>query len=510
VKSGTSGRDEEDSLIVPKVSYTQIALSGALWLTLAKVINVVAKLASVAILARLISPSEFGLFAAAGLLVSLASTLSEGTFALPLVQRETITPSHVQTTLWVSTCTSVLMMGLIVLAAPSAERFFGFDGLHLIVLGLVPVILFKSIASVGMAVLQRAHRFAATMATMVTAQVAGYVIPAIVLAVQGYGIWALVWGQVVASALEAMFACLLSRCPLRPVFDITALRQVLRFGSFLTMARLSNWLALQVDNVVVGRVLGAEALGLYSRSYNLLAIATQVLGDPASRALLPAFSRMQEDRARLDSGFRRGLGIAVPFYAFVSGIAILHGEALIGLILGPRWLDAVMPLQLLFFAFVARAGYKFTESVLLATGQFGRTALRQIIYFALIGIAAFFGSRFGVSGVAAGVSLALWIFYAISLKWVHDTIGVGWRWLVLLHVRAFVLAAFGASLDIAVQVSLAPSGYWLAQVISAAAFCGFCAGVTMTGPTWLVGLEVSDMRKLLIQKLSTRLGRFGI
>jgi PST family polysaccharide transporter len=251
-------------------------------------------------------------------------------------------------------------------------------------------------------------------------------------------------------------------------------------------------------------------LGLYTRSYNLLAVATQILGDPAFRALFPAFSRMQQDPARLQSGFRRGLGIAIPLYAFVSGVALLHGEALVRIILGSRWLDAVMPLQLLFFAFAARAGYKFTESLLLAMGQFGQTAIRQFIYFALIGIAAFFGSRFGVSGVAAGVALALWIFYVISLKWVHDTIDVGWRWLVLLHVRAVVLAAGGASFDIAVQASLTPSGYWLAQVSGAVAFCGFCVGVTMTGPTWLIGLEVRDIRKLLVQELSRRLGRFGV
>ena len=508
MKSG-GPRPEEDSFIVPKVSYTRIALSGALWLALAKAINVVTKLAAVAILARLISPSAFGLFAAAGLLVSLASTLSEETFALPLVQRETITPSHVQTVFWISAGTSMLMMGLVVLAAPSAERFFGFDGLHLIVLGLAPVLVFKAIASVGMATLQRAHRFATITIAVVTAQVAGYVIPAIVLAVQGFGIWSLVCGQVLASVLEAVLACLLGRCPMRLALDIAALKQSLRLGGFLTVARLANWLALQIDNIVVGRVLGAEALGLYTRSYNLLAVATQVLGDPAFRALLPAFSRMQQDRARLEAGFKRGLGIAIPIYAFASGIAILHGEALIRLILGYRWLDAVVPLQLLFFAFAARSGYKFTESVLLATGQFGQTAIRQFIYFALIGIAAFVGSRFGVSGVAAGVSLALWIFYAASLRWVHNTIGVGWRWLFLLHVRAFALAALGASLDIAVQASLSPSGYWLAQVISGASFCSFCIAVTMAGPIWLVGSEVRGMRRRLVQELSRRLFRFG-
>jgi O-antigen/teichoic acid export membrane protein len=242
---------------------------------LGEAINVVTKLAAVAILARLISPSEFGMFAAAGLLVSLASTLSEETFALPLVQRETITPSHVQSVFWISAGTSMLMMGLVVLTAPSAERFFGFDGLHLIVLGLAPVLVFKAIASVGMATLRRAHRFATITIAVVTAQVAGYVIPAIVLAVQGFGIWSLVCGQVLASVLEALLACLLGRCPMRLALDIAAVKQSLRLGGFLTVARLANWLALQVDNIVVGRVLGAEALGLYIRS-NLLAVATQV------------------------------------------------------------------------------------------------------------------------------------------------------------------------------------------------------------------------------------------
>lgn len=497
----------ETESVAFKVSYARVVLSGALAMVVAKAINVVANLTAIVVLARLISPDEFGLFAVAGLVISLGNTLSEGTFALPLVQRESITRSHIQTALWASVVGATAMVGVLVLASPWIESFFGFKHLGLVVLGIAPVLVFKSGASVGAAVLQREHRFRAITITMVATQIVGYLIPAVVLALLGYGVWSLVIGQVLASALEAILLFWLSRCPVLPAIDTVALRHILSFGGFLTLSRLANWAALQIDNIVVGRVLGAEALGLYSRSYNLLTIATSVLGDPVSRVLFSAFSRLQGEQGRLTAGFRRALGIAVPLYASVSGIPILHAEPLVRLVLGPRWLDAAVPLQFLFIAFTARAGYKFSESILLAMGQSGQAAVRQSFYFALVGLAALVGSGMGISSVAAYVSIAIWCFYITSLSWVHKTLNVGWRWLVLLHCRAVMLTVLAACVDITVRNWLLPSSYWMAHAVGGLSFCVFCIGVAVAGPTWLVGSDIRDMTRLLLGFLEKRLNR---
>lgn len=497
----------ETKAIASKASYARLVLSGAFSMVVAKGVNVSANLAAIVILARLIPPDEFGLFAIAGLIISLGNTLSEGTFALPLVQRESITRSHIQTAFWVSVLASILMVGVVALAAPRIESFFRFEHLGLIMLGIAPVLVFKSGGSVAAAVLQRNHRFGAITATMVATQIVGYLIPTVFLALQGYGVWSLVVGQVVASALEAILLCWFSRCPVTPMVDPVALRHILSFGGFVTMSRLANWGALQIDNIVIGRVLGAEALGLYSRSYNLLAVATSVLGDTAFRALLPAFSRMQGDQVRLAAGFRRSLGIAVPLYAFVSGIPILHAEPLVRLVLGPHWLEATAPLQLLFLAFIARAGYKFSESVLLARGRPGQAALRQSVYCALIGLAALAGSKVGISGVAACVSIAIWGFYITSLSWVHKTLKVGWGWLVVLHIRAVVLAVLAACVDFAIRDSLILTSYWMAHALGMLSFCCICIGAAVAGPAWLVGFEVRDLRRLLFGLLDRRSNR---
>jgi PST family polysaccharide transporter len=478
-------------------SYGRRALSGALWLSFARAINVAANLAAIAVLARLLTPEQFGLFAVAGIVVALANTLSDGAFALPLVQREDVTPVHIRTALWASLLMASTIAAVVALAAPWLQHFFGFAELQLILFAIVPVLLLKAVASVGLALLQRAHRFSAITGIMVVTQVIGYVGPAILLAALGFGVWSLVIAQLVSGLLEAACFYAATRFPARPAVKLDALKEILSFGGYLTLGRLANWGALQIDNIIVGRALGAEALGLYSRAYNLLAVSTTVLGDPAFRVLFPAFARLQADRARLQAGFKRALAVALPFYACVSAFAILHGGAAVLLVLGPRWMEAVAPLQLLFAAFIARAGYKYTESILLATGRSAQAAARQIIYFVLVALSAIAGSFYGIAGVAAGVSIAIWGFYIVSLIWLRSVVTLGEGWLLHVHLRALLLAGLAAAADLGLQWALQGAHFWLQEIGGGMAFG--LAGLALVGfaPAWLLGADLVTARGML-------------
>jgi PST family polysaccharide transporter len=431
-------------------------------------------------------------------IVALGNTLADGAFAAPLVQRREISQVHVSTALWSSVAFAVIMIGSLASLAPVLESFFGFAELAVVLMVISPILLLKSISSVGQALLQRGHRFGAITVAAVSSQIAGYVIPATALAVYGFGLWSLVIGHLVASALEAMLLFAFSRFRLWPAFSRAALGEILAFGGFYTLGRLANWGATQIDNIIVARVLGAGALGLYSRAYSLMTLASLLLGDPASQALFPAFSRMQSDVQGVRSRFMLIFGAALPFYLAVSAFMILHGRALVQLLLGPQWLDAALPLQLLFLAFAARVGYKFSDSLLLALGHSGQVAVRHSAYCAIIAFSAWIGSGFGIAGVALAVSLSIWIFYLVSLMWVSNLLSISKAWLLVVHGRGMLVAAAAASVDLGVQAGFSLANFWLAQAAGAMAFGVLGLMLACYGPSWLVGAEIDTMRQRIL------------
>src|SRR5262249_15438999 len=103
------------------------------------------------------------------------------------------------------------------------------------------------------------HRFAEITIATVVAQVAGFAVPAILLALAGCGVWSLVIAQLIAGASEALLLFLQARFSFRPQFARRALNDILSFGGSYTFGRLANWGALQIDNIIVGRMLGADA-----------------------------------------------------------------------------------------------------------------------------------------------------------------------------------------------------------------------------------------------------------
>lgn len=245
------------------------SLTGIAWLMGGRIAYMGLSLISTAILARLLSPADFGVLAVVMLVVGLPTALFDGAFAIGLIQKKTIDDQLTSDAFWASLLLSVLFFLPIFLAAKAIEQFFQFEDLASLVRITACVIFFKAAANVPTALLQRHGKHKHIAALTVVSYLVGYCIVGIGMALMGYGAAALVAAVTVTATLEFVLSFAISRMRLRPPPSWVRLVAVFSSSSMLTLAQLFNWGANTGANIVIGRLLGATELGLYSRGWKL-------------------------------------------------------------------------------------------------------------------------------------------------------------------------------------------------------------------------------------------------
>ncbi len=409
------------------------------WLLGARVVSMATSILTASILARLLSPADFGTQAIIGIALLLAAALSDGTFAVPLMQRAEIDPAMVSSALWLSVAGGLVCMGALIAATPWIGRVAHTPRVGAPMLFTALVLPLRGLSSVGVAMLERNRDYRAiSMASMAGNVV--YMIIAIAMAVAGYGLWALVIPTLVQVVLESALNTLRARLPLRTPPTRRGASSLFHAGAATTLTQILNWAGLNAPSLITSNLLGASMLGFYARAANLQNNALQLSGGPVGRVLIPTFASLQGSPDKLRDTFKRFLGAVLPLNALVTTVAVVHSEAIVRLLLGRKWFAAIPIVQLLFLGFLPRSAYKVSEALALGAGRFKGAAFRQAIYFVAVCVGALAGGRFGLPALALGVALGLWVFYVFSLSLAEGLTKVGWGWIGRAHLNALILA----------------------------------------------------------------------
>lgn len=308
--------------------------------------------------------------------------------------------------------------------------------------------------------------------------------PALALAVAiggallGWEYWALVAQQITQALVVLVGAALVGRWrPGRPRRDVSV-RSFLRFGTGLVGSQLVNYATNNVDTAVVGVVHGATALGLYNRAYQLVITPLAQVQAPVTSVAVPVLSKIQDEQARFGAYLLRGqLALGYPI-SLVLALVAVEAENIVALMLGEKWLAAVPLLQLFALAGIARnlayVGYWVYVVRGLSRSLFRYSLLTGAIRVVCVAI----GASFGVVGVAAGLAIAPWIAWPISLAWLSRVTTVPTRGLYAgaLRIIAVAVLAGGAGLGLSLALPALPAVLEIALVgpmmlLVAAALC---------------------------------------
>jgi O-antigen/teichoic acid export membrane protein len=380
----------------------RLALAGVTWLGMSQVGMYLIALASSLLLARLLTPAEFGLAAMAMLAVGILSTVSNLGLPTAIVQRESLTEAHRSSAFWILLGWGGALWTLVIFLAPAMGAFFRAPG----VVGLMALCggtLFLAAASaVPNGLLARGMDFR-RLAWIELAGTVAAAITSIGLAIAGWRSWSLIWGPVAGGVVTTASVWGCSGWRPRAWVDRKAVREVLGYGLDLSGFSILNYLRSNVDYVLVGRLLGAEALGVYTKAYEMVVFPQMKLVPVLTRALFPAFARMQDDPARLRQAYVRVNGyVAVFCFPLLAGLALTAPE-LVPFLWGGQWAGVILPTRILCVAGLLYANATTVGTILFTQGH-TRLALRLALW-GLAGITGcvIVGSRFGVAGVAWAV-----------------------------------------------------------------------------------------------------------
>jgi O-antigen/teichoic acid export membrane protein len=425
------------------------------------------------LLARFLTPEDFGVATLAYVVLGLAQPLGDLGLSNAVVQRPNLTDRHIRTAYTAATVWGVVIAAAMMAAAPLGAELTRTPEVSLVIRVLSIGFAFRGTAVVAEALLRRRLDFRRQVLIEVFSYVFGYGGVAVALALYGQGLWSLVWGGLAQTLIASIAQLTMVRHPSRPLLGGRELRELLRFGFGSAASSCVNYVALNGDYFIVGRTMGAPSLGLYSRAYGLMNLAHAYGSKVVSSVMFPAITHVQGDSARVRSGFlmvtRLTAMIAAPAMATMAIVAPYFVPALYG----PHWTGAVVPLQILSIAGYFRALYHLGGVLAQGVGLVYGELWRQVTYATAIVGGAVVGSWFGLPGVAVGVSAAILYMFIVTGHLALNATDTSWRQYLGVQQDALLTAAVTSGVALSVrrllEVNHASSSSITLAILSSAA-----------------------------------------
>jgi teichuronic acid exporter len=427
------------------MSLTNRTISGMLWNMSGAVVQAALQLAIVSVLARLLVPQDFGLVGAAVVVIEFCQIFTQIGVGPAIVQRSDLREEHVRAGFTLSLLIGVGFGGLLYLAAPGLARFFRMESLSAVIRVLALGYPLAGPTVVAEALLLRRMQFPKLVAVEIVSYALSYGAVGITLAALGWGIWALVAAYLFQVGLKVVGFLLVGSLQVGFSLDRRALGHLLTYGAGFSLARIANCAALRADQLVVGRWLGAEALGIYGRAYCFVGMPANLFGTVVDRVIFPAMAVVQNDRKKLAEAYARAVGLVAMTTIPLSAVLFALAPEIVHILLGPHWDSVVMPFRILVTVLVFRTSYKMSDSLARATGAVYRRAWRQWLYAGAVFLGAWLGHFWGTAGVAVGVAAGIVLNFVLMLQLSLKLTGVSWPALALVHLRhALVALVLGA------------------------------------------------------------------
>lgn len=408
----------------------------------------VVQIGSTMVLARLLSPDDYGLIGMVLALTGIAELLKDLGLSAATIQRRDLSHRQVSLLFWVNAATGAALMLIVIAVAPIIAGFYGRSELGPITVGLSAMFAAGGLTVQHQALLSRRMDYGKLATVEVSAMVVAAA-GAILAALLGAGFWALVVFHVGMAVTRAILVWVL--CPWRPSRPQRAedIGKIASFGGNLSVFNFLNYLARHADNILIGRYVGASALGLYSKAYQLLLLPLNQINAPLSTVAIPTLSRLQDQPERYRRYYRTAIGAIALFAMPLIVLLAALSEELIEILLGAQWLDAAGIFKVLAFAGIAQSVAHANGWLYVSMGRTGRQAAWALVSRPLIVIAFVVGLPWGAYGVAVSYTICQYLLllpaFMLAVRdspvRLSDVADAAWRPFVLSSVM-FTVATF--------------------------------------------------------------------
>lgn len=327
-------------------------ISGMIWSAVQKFGNMGISFVSNIVLARMLTPEDYGCIGMLAIFIVVSNTFVDGGFGSALIQKKDPTQEDYSTIFWWNIFISSVLYGVLYLSAPFIAEFYHMELLSSVLRVQGVVLIINSLNIIQTNQLRKQLKFKRLANVTIIAHVIA-AISAILLAWKGWGVWALVAQQILASLGISILLWVLNKWMPSFSFSRESFKQLFSFGSFILISNLINTFCNNIQGLLIGRFFSPATMGYYTQAHKLEAIASQSFSGVVDQVSYPILSKFQNDNNAMKSVLQK-LMVSLSFVTFpMMLILILVAEALILLLYGEQWLECVPYFQILCFGGIA-------------------------------------------------------------------------------------------------------------------------------------------------------------
>lgn len=449
------------------------------------------QLVKLAVLARFLSPEEFGLMAVVMVVIGFSQAFSDMGISNAIIHRQEITDIQLSSLYWLNIFSGMVLTGVVIALAPLVAMFYDQPDLQLLTTVVAAVFLITAIGQQFRILCQKQMQFG-TIASITTAAELVSTGVAIYLAWFGFGVWALVFSVLVAATLNAagfLFVGLLRHHRPLLIYRHDELKGFFSFGLYQMGEKSINYISANIDKILIGRMVGMSAVGFYNLAWQLIMFPLSRINPIVNTVAFPAYAKLQTDPSRRERYYTASVKllslITIPSLVFL----LFYADQIVLLAFGPGWEQTASLVQILAIVGVAKALGNPGGALILSMGR------------ADVG---FWWNVFWTSLISLGLFLALWFeptveSAAYTLLVLSLTIGSIWHYLIarIGKVKYYPIAGhFGKVLFVSLLIGNSVSHLTNLFVVTNSALIILVA-LTIFGCFYLIYLALLERRFLL-------------
>jgi O-antigen/teichoic acid export membrane protein len=388
--------------------------------------NFFIRIVSLMALSRLLDPKDFGLVAMVTAITGVFSIFTAFGLSSATVQRDTVTDEQVSTLFWINLLVGAILALLCLVTAPILVAFYHEPRLFWVTVAMSSGFLINAAGVQHSALLQREIRFVALTVIDLIANLVSTAL-AISMALGGLGYWALVGSIITYTAIGTIGKWVAAAwIPGKPHRRI-GIRSMIGFGGTITLNTLVTYIAYNLQKVLLGRVGGADVLGLYGRADSFINIPTQTLNTAIGSVAFSALARLQNEPDMQKRYFLKGYSLVMSMTLPIALTCAMFADDLIFVFLGPKWKEAVIIFRLLaptvlIFGMINPLGW-----MLMSSGLQVRSLKIAMVIAPLTIFSYYLGLPYGAKGVAFAYSAAMTLLLVPTIMWcIHGTLITLW------------------------------------------------------------------------------------
>ena len=394
-------------------SLKQQTISGVLWSALQKFGTMGVALVSNFVLARLLSPDDYGCIGILAIFIIVANTFVIGGFAGALVQKKDATPEDYSTVFYWNVAVAVVLYVILFFSAGYIAAFYKIALLEPVLRVQGVVLVINALSVVQLNKLRKELNFKSMSVVQLAATVVSVVV-AVAMAYRGWGVWSLVAQQLVASFVTTLLLWRVSSWRPMLCFSLKSFRVLFAYGVFLLFSDLLNSVCENIQGLIIGRRYSVADMGFYSQARKMEEVPTITISHVVATVTFPVFAKLQNDKERLFSAVRRCLNLMNFVNIPLMILLMIVAEPLFIILFSEKWLDSVPYFKILCVAGLVNCLQSVNYQVTAAVGR-SRALFRWNIVKRVVGLMLVFGGMYwGVEGILWAVVAGFYFTFIVN------------------------------------------------------------------------------------------------